>query len=721
MSLHRGIKVLHPTHGQRLGGVGMPAVCTQTVESWRSLLMGATGLALLSCLLRFAGSVWAGGGYDLTAQLLLCGLGVNYSIAYRSMRGQILGLVGSKGVLPCHGDLDEIRATCEAHTARDTLHGVGERRQAGQRAETHQQLGVASEPPRVQRDGTGMTHMLEVAAAGCRPFVDRLLLLTLEPAFARGPEAADAFLTALCDCGALGGWVLVLAQFEVFGILQTVQLPLMLGLWWAYYVVKHLTKSFSNLPWDKLLLEYGALALPLGVPFIPSRLVILLLFPILVLAFKLFFSSGVVKLRSKCPKWSDLSAMCYHYETQPLPHWLSWRFHSLPPAAQRLSCFIALTVEGPVCFLVFGTASCRAVAFTAFIGLMGLISVSGNYGFFNYCTMALCFALLDDEQIGQLPGSGSVGSIFVMRRICTSILDLPAMGAIALACATVVLAVPSFSDSIRYRFAALHPMHIWASFKATTHPHQLVPEILAVACYCWAGAWILLGLSHQHMPAGTDTLVVLGTTAFVLVTAPSLTAGTAYPLFHLSVNKAYHASPVTLPPLMKSLYKVLQTFSIGSSYGMFARTTTVRGEIVLLGSVDGHDWKEYTWKFKAGDINTQPKFVRPGHMPRLDWRLSNKRMPLELTRGGIPDWFDRFIERMLEGSADVLALLGADPFATCTDRARFIKVQIYDYRFTGSRNAHEHFMPGQGESSWQEGTAWQRRFVKTVKTYKAQS
>ena len=47
------------------------------------------------------------------------------------------------------------------------------------------------------------------------------------------------------------------------------------------------------------------------------------------------------------------------------------------------------------------------------------------------------------------------------------------------------------------------------------------------------------------------------------------------------------------------------------------------------------------------------------------------------------------------------------------------KVELYDYRFAGSSNTDEHFMPGHGEQFWEQGTAWQRRFVKTVKTYTA--
>ena len=150
------------------------------------------------------------------------------------------------------------------------------------------------------------------------------------------------------------------------------------------------------------------------------------------------------------------------------------------------------------------------------------------------------------------------------------------------------------------------------------------------------------------------------------------------------------------------------------------------GEIVLSGSVDGAKWTEYSWKYKAGDINTRPA-LRPGHMPRLDWRMCNKRMPLGLVRGvAPPDWFDRFVGRLLEGSPHVLGLMERDPFGPAEhERPRLIKVDIYDYRFVGSANATEPFVKGQkgqpAPNAWEQGTAWQRRFVKAVKMYAADS
>jgi predicted DCC family thiol-disulfide oxidoreductase YuxK len=112
------------------------------------------------------------------------------------------------------------------------------------------------------------------------------------------------------------------------------------GLYLSYFTVGGIFLSFQ---WDTLLLETGFLAIlfaPSGVrPRLeyerpPSRTVIWLYRWLL---FRLMFLSGVVKLASGDAAWWDLSALNFHYETQPLPSWTSWYAHNLPDVVHRLS------------------------------------------------------------------------------------------------------------------------------------------------------------------------------------------------------------------------------------------------------------------------------------------------------------------------------------------------------------------------------------------------
>lgn len=52
-----------------------------------------------------------------------------------------------------------------------------------------------------------------------------------------------------------------------------------------------------------------------------------------------------------------------------------------------------------------------------------------------------------------------------------------------------------------------------------------------------------------------------------------------------------------------------------NSYGLFARMTTYRHECVIQGSRDGSDWREYSFRYKPGDVGMAPAWAFM-HMPR---------------------------------------------------------------------------------------------------------
>ena len=75
--------------------------------------------------------------------------------------------------------------------------------------------------------------------------------------------------------------------------------------------------------WDMLLLEVGFLTIFLG-----WHPIVLPLFRWLL--FRLMLLSGLAKLMSGDPTWRNLTALRYHYETQPLPTPLAWYANLLP-------------------------------------------------------------------------------------------------------------------------------------------------------------------------------------------------------------------------------------------------------------------------------------------------------------------------------------------------------------------------------------------------------
>jgi hypothetical protein len=116
-----------------------------------------------------------------------------------------------------------------------------------------------------------------------------------------------------------------------------------------------------------------------------------------------------------------------------------------------------------------------------------------------------------------------------------------------------------------------------------------------------------------------------------------------------------------------------------AAYGLFEQMTTTRREIVIEGSADGEHWAEYEFKYKPGDTHQRPVFIAP-YQPRLDWQmwfaaLSNYRDN---------PWFSQLLQRMLEGSPQVLGLLGKNPFPDAPPK--YLRAIIYEYTFTDSKS-----------------------------------
>jgi hypothetical protein len=274
----------------------------------------------------------------LTRELFLRLLGLVYLFAFWSLWPQILGLVGHDGILP----------------ARDYLTGV--------------------------RAFTGADRYWNV------PTLAWL-------------SASDGFLRFLC-----GGGIL-LSLLLVAGVLPGVTLAL---LWVFYLSLVTVGQDFLSYQWDALLLETGFLAIFLAPARVlprrhaeapPSRLVLWLL---RLLLFRLMFFSGVVKLASGDPAWRSLTALAYHYHTQPIPTPLAWYADHLPMAVHEMSAAVMLMIELLVPWLIFGPRRLRHAAFVPFAALQLGIAATGNYGSFNLLTIVLCTVLLDDLLLRRL-------------------------------------------------------------------------------------------------------------------------------------------------------------------------------------------------------------------------------------------------------------------------------------------------------------------------------
>ena len=216
-------------------------------------------------------------------------------------------------------------------------------------------------------------------------------------------NASDEFLRGLCLVG------MIAAACVTIGFAPWLFL---LICWVNYLSLTGVGQSFFSFQWDVLLLEVNLCALLL-IPLTSLRLRgpkhtryhragLLLLY---LLLFKLMFSSGMVKIASEDPTWADLTAMEYHYETQPLPLPAAWHVHKLPPDIQKASTFSMFIIELLLPLCIFLPRTFRRVAASGFILLQILILFTGNYCFFNWLTIALCLLLIDDQawrRIGRI-------------------------------------------------------------------------------------------------------------------------------------------------------------------------------------------------------------------------------------------------------------------------------------------------------------------------------
>ena len=106
------------------------------------------------------------------------------------------------------------------------------------------------------------------------------------------------------------------------------------------------------------------------------------------------FMSGVVKLISGDPNWRNLSALSYHFLTQPLPTPLAWYAAQLPAQVLKAATGAMFFVELVLPFLIFCPRRLRFVAAFGILLLQSCILLTGNYNWFNLQTMLLCLPLI---------------------------------------------------------------------------------------------------------------------------------------------------------------------------------------------------------------------------------------------------------------------------------------------------------------------------------------
>lgn len=205
---------------------------------------------------------------------------------------------------------------------------------------------------------------------------------------------SDLWLRGQCAAGALGAVALALGFAPR---------ALLVVLWALYLSLVTAGQDFFAFQWDGLLLETALCALFLAPPGLRPRWRVEpssgALFLLRWLLLRLMLLSGLVKLLSGDPAWRDLSALGYHQWTQPLPLWIAHAAASLPDGVHRASAVAMFAIELALPLLVLAPRRLRLLAAAGFLALQAGIAATGNYGFFNLLTAALCMLLIDDRTL----------------------------------------------------------------------------------------------------------------------------------------------------------------------------------------------------------------------------------------------------------------------------------------------------------------------------------
>ncbi len=177
-------------------------------------------------------------------------------------------------------------------------------------------------------------------------------------------------------------------------------------LWFLYMSLVHVGQDWYGYGWEVQLLETGFLAIflcPLldarPFPRRPPPLVVIWLFRALV--FRIMLGAGLIKIRGDA-SWRNLTALYYHFETQPLPNPLSRWFYFLPHPLLRVGTLFNHIAELAAPWFVFWPRMARGIAGLIIIAFQIVIILSGNLAFLNWLTIVPALACFDDAMWARI-------------------------------------------------------------------------------------------------------------------------------------------------------------------------------------------------------------------------------------------------------------------------------------------------------------------------------
>ncbi|MFT5386977.1 MAG: hypothetical protein ACI9E5_000099 [Candidatus Omnitrophota bacterium] len=305
-------------------------------------------------------------------------------------------------------------------------------------------------------------------------------------------NASDLALHVVCGLGVIGSVLLILGWFEAVVIFI---------LWSLYLSIVSVGRDFYSFQWDIFLLEVSFLSIFLASWRIkskslkedpPSVVIVGLLYWVV---FRIVFESGMVKLTSGDISWRNMTALTYHFFTQPLPNGLSWGVHQWPEWWLRLLTFMMFVIELALPFLIFLGRMPRLIAAGGITLLMVLISITGNYAYFNLLTVIICILFLDDNMWRHIMPSSWMSKLswsgagkkkdenLIVKNFCIGILTVMVVILSTTQLLRITLNVKSVMKPFRYITDLSRPFHFVNSYGLFATMTKERPEIIIEGSY----------------------------------------------------------------------------------------------------------------------------------------------------------------------------------------------------------------------------------------------
>jgi len=308
----------------------------------------------------------AGEDYRLTRWVLVRFMGFVYFVAFLVAAHQIVPLVGSDGLLPADLYLPRVERYLERRPVRDwTMDGAW--------------MHEIMKWPRALADGAG-------------DLIDSALGRHWRMPSIFWHDHSDGFIQAMMWAG------VAISFLAMCGCANVVS---MLALFILYLSLDLIGQDWFSYGWDSQILETGflvAMLCPLldPRPFPARAPPMAFIWLLRWLIFKIMIGAGLIKINGD-EVWRDLSALYYHYETQPVPNPLSRLLHFMPKWFHKAGVLWNHIVELIVPWFGFGPRLARHIAGILMAGFMVILIFSGNLSFLNWLTIVPCLACFDDS------------------------------------------------------------------------------------------------------------------------------------------------------------------------------------------------------------------------------------------------------------------------------------------------------------------------------------